>query len=58
MSTNSGNTLKLLDKVSSSVKSATTYVMLKNPDPDFVKQAKYFSGKPRLRMSIPAMSGK
>ncbi len=44
VSENSGNSLKLLNMFSSSVKNATTYVMLKNPDPDYLKHAKYFAG--------------
>ena len=44
VSENSGNSLKLLNMFSSSVKTATTYVMLKNPDPGYIKHAKYFAG--------------
>ena len=36
---------KLLGVMTSSMKQATTSLMLKNVDPEFAKEAKYFTGQ-------------
>ena len=45
MTETSGTSSKLLGAVTSSVKMAANTLRLKNPDPEYATQAKYFEGK-------------